>query len=323
MRANADLHQVAYLPIRHLLYPILGQPSIASKIGGQTTLDRINYRVQIRKLVDNRRALEQGSEKSSRKDFFHYLLNAKDPETGIALGDRELEAEAALLVAAGMDTSSTTLSALFFYLCRNPRVLAKLTSEIREAFSDVEEIKTGPKLSSLRYLRACIDEAMRMTPPVPGLLSRIVLPGGASIDGRQFNEKTVVGVSAYVIHHNETYYPKCFSYIPERWIEDSKEAPFPVTSESVEQAKSAFFSFSLGPRGCLGKNMAYMELLLAAGRLLWLYDLRATDATKMSGGRPGKEKGREREEEFQAWDVFVTKRQGPVIELKKRAAAAA
>jgi hypothetical protein len=79
----------------------------------------------------------------------------------------ELDTNSSLLIAAGADTTSITLIAAFFYLLKNPRVLKKLTDEIREAFADVEEIRSRAKLNSLVYLRTSIDETLRLAPLVP------------------------------------------------------------------------------------------------------------------------------------------------------------
>ena len=185
-----------------------------------------------------------------RKDFFYYLLRAKDPETGRGFTTPELWGESNLLIIAGSDTTSTALAAAVFYLVHNPRVLAKLAEEVRAGFGEVEEICSGAVLAKQQYLRACIDEAMRMSPSVGGLLPRQVLHGEMEVEGQQLPEGTVVGVPHYGVHHNPTYFPEPFEYRPERWIAGS--AP-QVTAESVALAQSAFCPFSIGPRGCIGK----------------------------------------------------------------------
>jgi cytochrome P450 len=186
-----------------------------------------------------------------RKDFFYYLLKAKDPETGKGFSTPELWGESNLLIIAGSDTTSTALAATIFYLVHNPKVLENLAKEVRAAFSDVEEIRHGPMLSKLHYLRACLDEAMRLSPSVGGILPRQVLREGIEIDGQQLPEGTVVGVPHYAIHHNPEYYPRPFEYKPERWIAELEPN---VTADSVELGKSAFCPFSIGPRGCIGKG---------------------------------------------------------------------
>ena len=83
---------------------------------------------------------------SDRRDFFHYLLNAKDPDTGAGFTERELWAESSLLIIAGSDTSSTALAAALFYLLHNPEAMRILEAEIFSVFQDVEQIVHGAEL---------------------------------------------------------------------------------------------------------------------------------------------------------------------------------
>ncbi|KAI8282818.1 isoamyl alcohol oxidase [Colletotrichum sp. SAR11_57] len=105
---------------------------------------------------------------SDNGNVFSYLETAKDPDGESTLSKSEIRAESATLVVAGSDTSSTTLAATLFYLSGNARAYARLCHEIRSTFDSVEDIRIGAKLSSCNYLRACIDEALRMSPPVGG-----------------------------------------------------------------------------------------------------------------------------------------------------------
>jgi cytochrome P450 len=315
--------QVSFLPIRELVFPLM-KPKILLLTGSKNIKQKVMYRQRIGVLVQKRFALENAnadkSDEDQRKDFFHHLLNAKDPETGEKFKPTDLVGEAALLVGAGADTSSTAMSGCFFYLMRTPRALSRLQEQVRSAFGDVEEIKYGAKLTSLSYLRGCIDEAMRMSPPVPGLLDRLVLPGGADIDGHTIPEGMVVGVPIYTIHHNEKYYPRPYEFLPERWIagSDSSVAGFDVTPESVEIARSAFNAFSTGPRNCVGKNMAYMELFVAIARTIWLFDIRLKEGDHTGEGGPGLGLGREKPGEYQLKDWLISERHGPVLEFRKR-----
>jgi cytochrome P450 len=109
---------------------------------------------------------------AGRKDFYHYLMEAKNPNTDEKWKDSELWAEANNLIVAGSDTSALTLAATFFSLTHNERFLEKVMREVREVFKgqDVESVKPGAALNSCKYLRACLDEAMRMSPSVPGCM---------------------------------------------------------------------------------------------------------------------------------------------------------
>ncbi|KAK4495343.1 hypothetical protein PRZ48_013674 [Zasmidium cellare] len=242
-----------------------------------------------------------------RKDFFYYLLKAKDPETGAGFTTPELWGESNLLIIAGSDTTSTALTAAIFYLVHNPSKLSILADEIRSTFSETEDIRMGSTLSSLPYLRAVLDESMRLSPSVGGLLPREVLPGGISIDGHTIPAGTVVGVPHYAIHHNETYYPSPFTFTPERWL------------SSPELAQSAFCPFSVGPRGCIGKGMAYAEMGVALARVVFMYDMRLKAGSSLGEGDPGsRQVGRQRRGEFQLRDSFTSLKEGPLVEFRGR-----
>jgi cytochrome P450 len=250
-----------------------------------------------------------------RRDFFYHLLNAKDPETGKGFSMDELWGESNLLIIAGSDTTSTAMAATFFYLTHNETALQKLCREIRETFDDVEEIVSGSKLSACTYLRACIDESMRMTPPVAGALPRQVLPGGIDIDGHHLPEGVDVGVPHYAIHHNADYYPRPFDYMPERWLADSDVNPLHT---KLSDAHAAFCAFSIGPRGCIGKGLAYVELTITIARVLFLYDLRLAPGTTLGAGGKDLEVGRTRATEYQIEDRFASMKDGPILQFRSR-----
>lgn len=237
---------------------------------------------------------------SDRRDFYYYLLEAYDKETGQKFTVPELVAQANVIIIGGSKTTATAMASLFFYLSHIASALEKATKEVREAFAgkDVEAIRSGACLSSCQYLRACIDEAMRCTPPICGIIPRCVLPRGMNIDGFHIPTGIDVGVPAYVPGHNATYFPDPFEYRPERWIvSDSKP------KDKVEIAKSAFAAFIYGPRSCIGIPLAYVEMMVTAARTLFLFDMKL--ALDLGEGSKELRWGRWRKNEFQIKDNFV------------------
>lgn len=292
-------------------------------IAGDLARDSSTYIKYANAQMAERIAAEKDASKQTRKDFMHYLLNAKDPQTGQGFTTTELNSDASLLISAGADTTSITLSATLFYLLHYPVVLEKATTEVRSAFISVDEIRGGKTLNELVYLRACIDETLRLSPPVPSHLPREVLSGGLTIDGHYFPQGTVVGTAPYAIHHSQQYYQEPFVFRPERWIIDEKADGGGTSAESVNVARAAFCAFSLGPRGCIGKTVAYLEAMLALAHLLFLFDIRLPvdiRAKEPSGeGRAiHKHWGRRRKEEYQLVEHFLTEREGPMVEFRTR-----
>ena len=311
--ASQWIYYMGYLPCIAILRPLMG--TRAQNLIDKHAKDALRYtNLTISRLAERKEQERQSKEKSEgqvRKDVFHYLLNSKDPRTGKGFTTEELLADTALLIAAGSDGVTTAVGALFFYVLQNPRTLAILAQEIHNAFSSQEEIKT-PALNKLPYLHACIEESMRLSPPKPGSLPRLVLPGGTEIDGHYIPAGTTVGVSHYVIHRNADVFPEPNIFLPERWIVGNG-----FTAEQIKTAKQAFCPFSLGPMNCIGKNIAYLAMKLVVAHLLWKFDFRMAE-NRVGGGSKDLEEGRWDENEYQLYDWIMGFPNGPVVQLRLR-----
>jgi len=292
-------------------------------IGGQAARDEFLFVAYAAACMKDRIAREG---KEVRRDMMHYILNAKDPVTSRPFTQLELEAETSLLVAAGADTTSSSLAAGFFYLTlpSSAPILQHLQHQLRKDFSEVSLI-IWSALKNHTYLRAVVEEILRFSPAVPSELPRTILQKpGIEIAGEFIPAGTTVGCSAYVLHHDEDAYPEPFAFRPERWIpldaETHLDGPSPLQEpRQIAKAREAFCAFSLGSRGCVGKQLAYMELCLALARVLWTFDMRR--AAQQVSVRPKKEaemKGLDwREDAYQVKDVFLTERRGPMVEFRR------
>ncbi|KAH7109592.1 putative cytochrome P450 [Dendryphion nanum] len=198
----------------------------------------------------------------ANRDIFSFFQNAKDPMTGRGYKIKELAAETATLIVAGLDTTLTAIASTLFYLSKNTTAYARLSNELRSQFKKPSDIVPSPALTQCTYLRACIDEALRMSPPAGGPLWREVQLSGATIDGQYIPAGYNVGVGVYSVHHNPAYYCNPTVYKPERWIKPESE------SEQLVQARAAYMPFSIGTRGCIGKSLALVKLTLALANLV-------------------------------------------------------
>ncbi|OQE23218.1 hypothetical protein PENSTE_c009G01792 [Penicillium steckii] len=209
----------------------------------------------------------------SRPDFISAILqNGIGDVDGGGDGDgdgqrimsrAEIHSNAFILIIAGSETSATCLSGCIYYLCKNPRTKNKLIHEIRSSFKSESEM-TFRNNASLKYLSAVIEEALRVYPPFVTSLSRIVPKGGAFIDGSYVPGGTKVAMHHYASYHSHSNFALPNEFIPERWLNDAR---FESDRKDVLQP------FSYGPRGCLGKNLAYAEIRLILCRLLWNFDV--------------------------------------------------
>ncbi|KAH6651497.1 cytochrome P450 3A31 [Truncatella angustata] len=253
------------------------------------------------------------SSTSSDADVFANLAAAKDPETGEGFRPDEIAAESTTLIVAGSDTSSTAFCSVLFYLADNKDAYAKASEEVRTKFSCREEVCLGATLASCSYVRACIDEALRMSPPVGSALWREAMPGGATVDSHAIPSGIDVGVPIYSVHHDSKYYLKPFEYKPERWLVDDGTG-------SIERARSVYNPFSVGARGCLGKGLANTEMMLTIATILFVGDFKFADGEEgaIGRGQSGAVHGRHRSNEFQLYDHVTCQKQGPFLQFSPR-----
>ncbi|KAI6782247.1 Isotrichodermin C-15 hydroxylase [Emericellopsis cladophorae] len=245
--------------------PALSLGDLDRKLFPQAILGRRRFVQFIRMLMSKR----LGGRKSASKDIFAFLQDCKDPLTGKELTTAELSTETATFIVAGADTSSTSMAALAHYITGSSRCYKRAVEEVRSTFSSTEEITLGAKLNSCAYLRACVDESLRLSPPGGAALWREVEEGGATIDGHFIPQKCEVAVGIYSIHHSEAYYTQPFRFDPMRWYR-----PKGVEAAQQDAGKNPYMPFSVGPRSCVGKPLAIANIMLVFARLLLDFDLK-------------------------------------------------
>ncbi|KAH8101888.1 cytochrome P450 monooxygenase pc-bph [Cristinia sonorae] len=199
---------------------------------------------------------------SDRRDLLGKLQEGKDDE-GKPMGKEELTAEALTELIAGSDTTSNSSCAITYYLAHNPHVQSKLQKELDEALSEEDDpVTTFQSTKSLPYLEAVINESLRLHATSGIGLPRLVPEGGLTVCGRTFPEGTCLSVPTYTIHRNkEVWGEDADEFRPERWFELDKN-----------DIQKAFNPFSYGPRSCVGRNLASMELLIIVASIFRRYD---------------------------------------------------
>ncbi|PWY71018.1 toxin biosynthesis cytochrome P450 monooxygenase [Aspergillus heteromorphus CBS 117.55] len=231
------------------------------------------------------RRLAQG-EQNDRPDFITHMLRASD-RMGIQTARPEIDSTFDVLVSAASETSSTGLIAATGYLLRNPKALARLQTELRDAFQTSDAI-TLAGVSAMPFLTAVLKEAMRLTPPSPTLRPRVVPAGGAVICGQWVPEGVCVGIPHWSTYRNANNFSRPDDFLPERWL-----APEDGGIVLERHEVKAFNPFSYGPRGCLGKPLGWAEMRLVLAKVLWYFDLSETG--------PGNRW--ELQQSFVGWDV--------------------
>ncbi|KAI1802859.1 cytochrome P450 [Daldinia bambusicola] len=283
-----------------------------------------NLPVALRSMIGRRMSMPR----DAAHDLYAIASGEFTPSGDRGLQGTELWSEASFFIMAGGTTVATLMSAIFFYLSRHADVYTRLADEIRTAFSSGQAVKSGPQLSSCKYLRAVIDETMRVAPPTTAtpwreedIYSAAPAPSDGSpflVDGHAIPRGTAVGVSLYSLMHNEAYFPEPFAFRPERWLDDADDGAFDEATRAT--MRRALAPFALGDRGCAGKAMAYLEASLVVAKTLWYFDFRTAwgPAGRVGGGTPGRS-WRDRVDEYQLYDIFTADHDGPNLVFKPRA----
>lgn len=205
-----------------------------------------------------KKRLEVGNSKF--EDYFGHMQRKN------AFTEAELCVQAVGIIIAGSETTATGLLATFYYLVRNPDKLKKLQHEIRGRFKSREDINSE-STHKLTYLNAVIEEGLRLFPPLPNNWPR--MSPGAEIDGHYVPAGVTVSTCTWATQHDERYFHEPYAFKPERWI-----------GEGLGDNRQASQPFQLGPRACLGINLAYKEMQLTLASLVLLYDFELAPASK-------------------------------------------
>ncbi|KAK7431026.1 hypothetical protein QQZ08_002556 [Neonectria magnoliae] len=183
-----------------------------------------------------------------------------------SITDREIITHAFGNVSAGSDTTAIAMRAVFYYTLKNADAYSRLCSEVR---GNLEEPVRFQPAYNLPFLKAVVQEAMRMHPSVGQLLGRTVPVGGAIIGGHQIGAGAEVGMSPWVLHRDPEVFPDPDIFKPERWLLGEGC----TDEEHLRLMNRSFFAFGHGAHSCSGKHISIMEVTKLIPTLLLRYDL--------------------------------------------------
>ncbi|KAK0713557.1 cytochrome P450 [Lasiosphaeria miniovina] len=194
--------------------------------------------------------LVETNDSAVRKTLFSSLVakggggQRGSPEQQLSQLDITIESQS--YITAGTDTTAITLTYLIYAVLRHDAVRARLLGELQS----LPDGFTHRDLRALPYLNLVLEETLRLYGASQGALPRVVPPEGAVLAGYAVPPGVVVSTQNYSLHRDGGAYPDAEKFDPSRW-----ESPSP-------EAKNAFMPFGIGPRNCIGLNLARMELRL-------------------------------------------------------------
>ncbi|KAL6699311.1 cytochrome P450 [Trichoderma pleuroticola] len=165
------------------------------------------------------------------------------------LDDNEIINEMTNLIFAGTDTTSNTLTYMFYELAKHSQWQKQLQTELDEAaLGEVPEYKDVMKL---RVLDAIIHETLRLHPAAPASLQRLApSEGGAVVDGIVIPQNGIASCQAYTTQRDPTVYPNPERFDPGRWL-DASEDHLNAMHEHI--LPMAYMELKVGTAALMGK----------------------------------------------------------------------
>ena len=211
-------------------------------------LDAIIY-----KLISDRR--KTGNQKG---DLLDMMMESRYEDNGEAMPDNLLRDELMTVFLAGHETTATALAWTFYFISKHPEVYKKLRKEVKEVVGDDE--LTFQHLQQLKYTKACLNESMRLRPPVWVIGRRATEDN--MLGDYLIKKDTTVLMSPYIVHRHKDYWKNPEIFDPERW----------ETEEVKQMDKFAYFPFAAGPRMCIGNNFALLEADIIITKIVQQFD---------------------------------------------------
>lgn len=172
----------------------------------------------------------------------------------------------------GFDSTAVTISALFYYLLRNPQYYRDIQADMRRNYPSPDAIDCN-SLSRQPLLSAMINETMRLVPAINGHGSHRKAATDTFLEGVRIPKGTLLSADVYTLQRDPSCWAFPSEFRPERWLDGSNGPGTPFANDN----QGAWRPFLVGPRVCLGREMALQSLRLTVAKIVYLFDLAEVD----------------------------------------------
>ncbi|WP_415921748.1 cytochrome P450 [Tateyamaria sp. SN6-1] len=231
------------------LFDILGAPDWVPRPGRAFARKTIR---KTRMLAD--RAIKTRKQDGPRAtpDLLDLLMAGADPETGKRMTTAELRDNLLTFIVAGHETTALSLSWALYLLAFDQTVQDRARQEVRAVVGN--RVAQADDVPSLPYIRAILDEALRLYPPA-GVVSRTAMTNDRLGDTTIRKGDTCM-IPIYALHRSHLHWDAPDEFNPDRFA-DRKAIP-----------RFAYLPFGDGPRICIGASFALQEAVLLLATLI-------------------------------------------------------
>jgi cytochrome P450 len=187
-------------------------------------------------------------------DLLSLLLGARDEDGSGEMDREQVRDEVMTFLGAGHETTANALTWLWYDLSQHPEARRRMELEVDEVLGG--RMPTYEDADRLPWTAACLQEAMRLHPPVPAFTR--VAAGEDDLDGLRIVRGTDVIIAPYLLHRNPRLWDNPEGFDPERFMPGGE-------ATQSGRPRLAFMPFGGGRRICVGQGFALLEgTLLAA-----------------------------------------------------------
>lgn len=172
------------------------------------------------------------------------------------------------MLFAGIDTTSSGTIGILFCLAKHPDKQARLREELRAILPNKDSPLTAENMRNLPYLRACIKEGLRMYSPVSGNIR--AAGKDMVLQGYRIPKGTDVAMTSMILFQDDQFFVRGKEFLPERWLKEAEEG----CPRGRDVHPFLYLPFGFGPRACIGKRMAMLEMELIVSRITRQFEYR-------------------------------------------------
>ena len=181
-------------------------------------------------------------------DFLSMFMLTRDRESDAPMSDKELIDEVLTLIVAGHETTAAALTWTWYLIGRHPQAAEQLQAEADRGSAD--EVLGLDAAEAMSFTHQVLQESLRLYPP-GWLITRRAIEAD-ELGGFAIAPRTDIFISPYLLHRHPAYWSAAEEFQPQRFAD----------ADVNERHKFAYIPFAVGPRHCIGENIAMFEMLV-------------------------------------------------------------